>query len=139
MRVVKVQVVVVAVLVVVVTGVLLFRFRWKPANLPPGPPALPLVGSLHLLGTHPHHNLAAMARKYGPLMSVRLGQKLTIVVSSPDAAREFLKYQDINFCVRPRTMAAELFMPKGRSHSQSANESDIESVTDWCRECRYRV
>lgn len=106
------EVVVVAVLVVVVTGVLLFRFRWKPANLPPGPPALPIIGSFHLLGTRPHHNLTAMARKYGPLMSVRLGQKLTIVVSSSDAARELLKFQDPNFCVRPRTMAADIIMFK---------------------------
>jgi len=85
------------------------------ANLPPGPPALPIIGSLHLLGTHPHHNLAAMARKYGPVMSVQLGQKLCIVANSSDAAKEFLKLQDANFCSRPRVRAAQLLMPQGQS------------------------
>ncbi|XP_037423428.1 geraniol 8-hydroxylase-like [Triticum dicoccoides] len=69
-------------------------------GLPPGPRPLPLIGSLHLLGDQPHRSLAGLARTHGPLMSLRLGAVTTVVVSSPDAAREFLQKHDAVFATR---------------------------------------
>ncbi|CAL5047353.1 unnamed protein product [Urochloa decumbens] len=106
-------------------------------GLPPGPRPLPLIGNLHLLGKQPHRTLARLAKTHGPLMSLRLGAVTTVVVSSPDAAREFLQKHDAAFASRSvpdatgahaknsvpwlpngprwralrRTMAAELFAP----------------------------
>ena len=91
------------------------RYLNKPKlTLPPGPTPWPLIGSLHLLGTDPHRALADLARTYyGPLMSIRLGQRLCVVASSPEAAKELLKLQDANFCSRPPLRAAQLILPKG--------------------------
>ena len=70
------------------------------SRLPPGPIPLPLIGSLHLIGNQPHRSLARLARIHGPLMSLRLGAVTTVVVSSPDVAREFLSKHDAVFATR---------------------------------------
>ncbi|TVU31192.1 hypothetical protein EJB05_22870 [Eragrostis curvula] len=75
-------------------------------NLPPGPRPLPIIGSLHLLGNQPHRSLAGLAKTYGPLMSLRLGTVTTMVVSSPDVAREFLQNHDAVFATRSVPNAA---------------------------------
>uniref|UniRef100_J3N170 Cytochrome P450 n=1 Tax=Oryza brachyantha TaxID=4533 RepID=J3N170_ORYBR len=69
-------------------------------RLPPGPRPLPFIGSLHLLGENPHRSLAGLAKKYGPLMSLRLGAVTTVVVSSPEVAREFVQKHDAVFADR---------------------------------------
>ncbi|XP_028772133.1 cytochrome P450 CYP736A12-like [Neltuma alba] len=74
---------------------------------PPGPLALPIIGSLHLLGTLPHRNLQSLANKYGPIMLVWLGQVPTIVVFSSEAAELFLKTHDPAFADRPQTQAID--------------------------------
>jgi len=105
---------VVVALLVTYGSMLLWRWQFsKYLNLPPGPRALPIVGSLHLLGTHPHRSLAELASQYGPLMSVWLGQRLCIVASTAEAAKEFLKLQDANFAFRPSIQAAEIIAPGG--------------------------
>ncbi|OAY74022.1 geraniol 8-hydroxylase-like [Ananas comosus] len=63
--------------------------------LPPGPRPLPLVGNLHQLGRRsPHAALARLARRHGPLMSLRLGGRATVVVSTRAAARAMFTEHD---------------------------------------------
>eukprot|EP00253_Pinus_taeda_P031948 PITA_31948 len=75
--------------------------------LPPGPFPLPIIGNLHIMGDLPHRSLATLAMKYGPLMSLRLGSVLHLVVSSPEVAREFLKTHDQHFANRGLSAAAK--------------------------------
>lgn len=106
----------VAVVVLYLLKVLFFSRSSKKINLPPGPPSLPIIGSLHhLAGDSPHRSLAKLSQKYGPLMSVRFGQKLCVVATSPQTAMEFLKNQDANFNRRPTFRATKLIWPEGRS------------------------
>uniref|UniRef100_A0A5B6Z0C9 Cytochrome P450 CYP736A12-like n=1 Tax=Davidia involucrata TaxID=16924 RepID=A0A5B6Z0C9_DAVIN len=81
--------------------------RKNDRKLPPGPPALPIIGNLHMLGKLPHRTLQELAKKYGPIMSIRLGYVPTIVVSSPQAAELFLKTYDTAFASRPKLQAVE--------------------------------
>lgn len=81
--------------------------RVTEGKLPPGPFRLPIIGNLHMLGKLPHRALAALSIKHGPLMSLRLGSSLTLVVSSPEIAREFLKTHDQVFANKGPSAAAK--------------------------------
>ncbi|KAK8470503.1 hypothetical protein PHAVU_004G159900 [Phaseolus vulgaris] len=60
-----------------------------------------------MLGKLPHRNLQSLATKYGPIMSLKLGQVPAIVVSSPETAEPFLKTHDTVFASRPKIQASE--------------------------------
>ncbi|KAK4280829.1 hypothetical protein QN277_012400 [Acacia crassicarpa] len=94
------------------TGSLLLLLHLKPTQgrqkQPPGPPAWPVIGNLHLLGTLPHRSLHSLARRYGPIMSLRLGQVPAVVVSSPEAAELFLITHDVVFASRPKSQSSEI-------------------------------
>ncbi|KAE9601280.1 putative abieta-7,13-dien-18-ol hydroxylase [Lupinus albus] len=96
----------IATLLVSLTCLILCRCR-KKKKLPPGPKGLPILGSLHKLGENPHRDLHQLSQKHGPIMYLRLGVVPTIVVSSPQAAEQFLKTHDLVFANRPPLEAAK--------------------------------
>ncbi|CAI9101625.1 OLC1v1038993C1 [Oldenlandia corymbosa var. corymbosa] len=63
-------------------------------KVPPGPYQFPIIGNLHQIGSKPHRSYAKLSEIYGPIMSVRLGTKQTVVVSSAEIAREVLQKND---------------------------------------------
>ncbi|XP_004310207.1 PREDICTED: geraniol 8-hydroxylase-like [Fragaria vesca subsp. vesca] len=69
-------------------------------RLPPGPKPFPLVGNLFDLGDKPHISLTNLSQHYGSIMSLKLGQITTVVVSSPTMAKEILRIYDHLFCNR---------------------------------------
>uniref|UniRef100_A0A0D3F5X5 Uncharacterized protein n=2 Tax=Oryza TaxID=4527 RepID=A0A0D3F5X5_9ORYZ len=71
-------------------------------NLPPGPWTLPVIGSIHHLASNPntHRALRALSQKHGPLMQLWLGEVPAVVASTPEAAREILRNQDLRFADR---------------------------------------
>ncbi|XP_060192868.1 geraniol 8-hydroxylase-like [Lycium barbarum] len=133
-------------------------------NIPPGPVPLPLIGNLHnILGDQPHQSLARLAEKYGPMISLRMGQLTTVVISSSAVAKEVLQKQDLAFSSRtiPDALHAHnhsqfsvVFLPvcsQWRSlrkvlnfHIFSSNRFDasqhlrsqkIQDLIDYCRKC----
>jgi flavanone 2-hydroxylase len=83
--------------------------RRKARYLPPSPPALPILGHLHLLKPPIHRALDRLTTSYGPLLHLRFGSSLCIVAGSADLAREFLKNNDAVFTDRPSTAASRHF------------------------------
>ncbi|MBA0773249.1 hypothetical protein Gotri_008540 [Gossypium trilobum] len=75
--------------------------RSKTLNLPPGPIGLPILGSIHSLGSHPNQSLAELAKVHGPIMTLRLGSITTIVLSSPEMAKQVLQTHAQSFSDRP--------------------------------------
>nr|WMX25292.1 cytochrome P450 monooxygenase CYP76AD-2 [Lophophora williamsii] len=72
----------------------------RKSKLPPGPKPWPIIGNIHLLGSKPHRSVADLSKTYGPLMTLRLGSITTIVISSPDVAKEMFLKHDVDFASR---------------------------------------
>ncbi|RZR92827.1 hypothetical protein BHM03_00021182, partial [Ensete ventricosum] len=92
-----------------VVHLFLYRFlRKSPSRFPypPGPRGLPILGALLLVGASAHSSLARLAKRYGPVMFLRLGSHGCVVASNADAARAFLKTVDAKFANRPDPISA---------------------------------
>ncbi|WOG93767.1 hypothetical protein DCAR_0313054 [Daucus carota subsp. sativus] len=99
---------------------------------PPGPPGLPLIGHLHMLGKLPHRTFHKLSQVYGPIMSLKLGSVSTIVVSSPAAAELFLKTHDAIFASRPRLQASDYLWYGTKGMAFSASGDYWRSVRKFC-------
>ncbi|OMO80993.1 Cytochrome P450 [Corchorus olitorius] len=74
--------------------------RAKKLPPPPGPPTIPIFGNLFQVGVNPHRSLAKLAHTHGDIMTLKLGQKTTIVISSAAMAKEILQKHDAVFSNR---------------------------------------
>ncbi|XP_031120803.1 cytochrome P450 71A1-like [Ipomoea triloba] len=89
----------------------------KPAGVPPpppGPPGLPLIGNLHQFDAkNPHLYLTNLAKKYGPVISLKLGSIPVVVISSASAVKQALKTHDKTFSGRPEVTSQQKLSYKG--------------------------
>ena len=92
-------------LLVWLASIVLFRAIFSKTQnkfrLPPSPLALPIIGHLHLLGPIPHQALHKLSNHYGPLIHLQFGSVPSVVASSEEIAKEFLKGQEFLFSNRP--------------------------------------
>lgn len=66
------------------------RGRTARSALPPGPPALPLLGHLPQLSAHGLGVMRGLAQTYGPAVTYRLGLQTIVLLTRPEAVREVL-------------------------------------------------
>ncbi|XP_022851323.1 cytochrome P450 CYP736A12-like [Olea europaea var. sylvestris] len=93
--------------IIVVAVLSVLHGSTKKKKLPPGPRGVPILGHLHMIGKNPHQDLHRIAQKHGPIMYVQFGFVPHIIVSSPQAAEQFLKTYDLVFAGRPPHQAAK--------------------------------
>jgi flavonoid 3'-monooxygenase len=56
-----------------------------------------LLGNLLQVGSHPHHTMCALAKKYGPLFWLQFGSAEVVVSASARVSAQFLRTNDANF------------------------------------------
>ncbi|CAH1786011.1 unnamed protein product, partial [Owenia fusiformis] len=87
------------IVVLMIAGYLVLRPR---PNLPPGLPALPVIGSLPWLDSKdPLGQLVKVHRQYGDIVTIHLGMKPCVYLNSYDVNKEALVTQKKNFSDRP--------------------------------------
>ncbi|BAU01194.1 hypothetical protein LR48_Vigan10g259900 [Vigna angularis] len=72
--------------------------------------AWPILGHLSLLNGSktPHRTLAALADKYGPLFTIKLGVKDALVLSNWEMSKELFTTNDLAVSSRPKLVAGEV-------------------------------
>lgn len=76
-------------------------------NLPPSPPSFPVIGHLHLLRNPFHRVLHNLSDKYGPILSLTIGSRPVVVITSPTAVQECFTKNDVVFANRPRLLSGK--------------------------------
>lgn len=68
---------------------------WKSRKYPRGPWGLPILGYLPFLNKRePYKTLTELAKRYGPVYSLRLGNVNVVVLADAASVREFLKCEE---------------------------------------------
>ncbi|XP_010922761.1 trans-cinnamate 4-monooxygenase [Elaeis guineensis] len=99
----------------VVVAIAVSKLRGKRLRLPPGPLPVPVFGNWLQVGDDLNHrNLSTLARRFGDILLLRMGQRNLVVVSSPSLAREVLHTQGVEFGSRTRNVVFDIFTGKGQ-------------------------
>ncbi|XP_060558043.1 cytochrome P450 2K6-like [Ruditapes philippinarum] len=89
-------------LVAIVTGLVVYWLiqKWK-YKYPPGPIAFPLIGNMMQVDLKTLHEQAfEWSKKYGPVVSIRLGPMPLVYVNTIDTALEVLVKKSTDFASR---------------------------------------
>ncbi|KAJ6803880.1 trans-cinnamate 4-monooxygenase-like [Iris pallida] len=99
----------------VVAATVVSKLRGRRLRLPPGPIPVPVFGNWLQVGDDLNHrNLASLARRFGDVLLLRMGQRNLVVVSSPELAREVLHTQGVEFGSRTRNVVFDIFTGGGQ-------------------------
>nr|UIP35211.1 cinnamate 4-hydroxylase 2 [Leucojum aestivum] len=104
-----------AVFFAVIFSIVISKVRGKKLKLPPGPFPVPVFGNWLQVGDDLNHrNLVDLAKKFGDIFLLRMGQRNLVVVSSPEHARDVLHTQGVEFGSRTRNVVFDIFTGKGQ-------------------------
>lgn len=79
---------------------------WLWLRMPPGPRPLPFVGNkLQLPKSQPWIQFQKWSKVYGPIFTIWIGRKPTIVISDPGIAQELMEKRSNKYSSRPRMVA----------------------------------
>ncbi|KAJ6808881.1 putative cytochrome P450 76M5-like [Iris pallida] len=96
--------------------------RWhRKSALPPGPVGLPIVGSLPFLDPQLHTYFARLAKTYGPICRIKLGNMMFVIVSSSSVAREVVRDHDYVMANRKLMATASIITYGGSTILWSSN------------------
>lgn len=104
----------VSLILFVLLGRLLFSRNKKSFPLPPGPPALPIIGNLHQAPTaEAWKQFHEWTLQYGPIYKLQFGKDTLIVLGEYETAHALLDQRSANYSSRPHLPMAGDCLYKG--------------------------
>jgi cytochrome P450 len=88
----------------VAVAVARYNRKYRGLRLPPGPPGWPVVGNLFQVafsGKPFIHYIRDLRREYGPILTLRMGVRTLVVISSAELVHEALVEKGQEFASRP--------------------------------------
>jgi cytochrome P450 len=93
-------------LLVAIPAVTLLHDVYVWMRMPPGPTPLPFLGNKHQLPTKsPWIQFQEWSKIYGPIFTIWIGRKPTVIVSDPIVAAELMEKRSTKYSSRPRMVA----------------------------------
>ncbi|KAJ4706489.1 putative Cytochrome P450 [Melia azedarach] len=86
---------------------------------PPSPPALPFIGHLHLLSSTLPKSFETLAKRWGPLMQIRMGDAACVIISDANTAEKVLKTHDADCASKFEPGPTQQLMYKGATFFNS--------------------
>jgi cytochrome P450 len=93
-------------LLIIIPTVTLLYDVWIWYRMPPGPTPLPFVGNkLQLPKSQPWIQFQKWSKQYGPIFTIWIGRKPTVIISDPVVAAELMEKRSTKYSSRPRMVA----------------------------------
>ncbi|KAF2251620.1 cytochrome P450 [Trematosphaeria pertusa] len=93
-------------LLLAIPAVTLLHDVWVWMRMPPGPTPLPFVGNkLQLPKSRPWIQFQKWSKAYGPIYTIWIGRKPTVIVSDPVVAVDLMEKRSTKYSSRPRMVA----------------------------------
>lgn len=96
----------------------------KKRRLPPGPPGLPVIGSLVSTGLRPLLYLDKLRRQYGEVFTLMFGGKTVIIINGNEAMRELIVKHADAMSDRPSVSQLQL-ISNGLGKTTYLNKSTV--------------
>ncbi|CDO96872.1 unnamed protein product [Coffea canephora] len=116
-----------------------FKLLYKRSvpNLPPSPtPTFPIIGHLHLLKPPLYRTFHSLSLKYGPIISLKFGNRLVVVVSSPSLVEECFTKNDIVLANRPQFLIGKYL---GYNHTGIGSSPYGDHLRNLRRLCAMEI
>ncbi|CAK8696141.1 unnamed protein product [Clavelina lepadiformis] len=78
-----------------------YYWFWRPKKFPPGPRGIPILGVVPFLGKWPERVIQGWCKKYGPVVSVRMGREDWVVLNDFESLNQCFVKQHTKFSGRP--------------------------------------
>ncbi|KAF9736766.1 hypothetical protein PMIN01_04545 [Paraphaeosphaeria minitans] len=93
-------------LLVIIPAATLLHDAWIWYRMPPGPTPLPFIGNKHQLPkSQPWIQFQEWSNQYGPIFTIWIGRKPTVIISDPVVAAELMEKRSTKYSSRPRMVA----------------------------------
>lgn len=93
-------------LLVIIPAAALLHDAWIWYRMPPGPTPLPFIGNKHQLPkSQPWIQFQKWSKQYGPIFTIWIGRKPTVIISDPGVAAELMEKRSTIYSSRPRMVA----------------------------------
>ncbi|KAM5165067.1 cytochrome P450 2C5-like [Mantella aurantiaca] len=93
---------VLSIILCIFLAIVLYGWKRRSHNFPPGPTPLPLIGNLHIMNLKkPYKSFHELSKKYGPVYSIQIGEEKMVILCGYETVKDALINHADEFSGRP--------------------------------------